>query len=65
MAYGFEVDGFFLAEWSLVLLCLLVKLMIDQLTFIVDYSFQLVAVGQSRQQNGVLRLVWAERTLIE
>lgn len=65
MADGFEVDGLFLAEWSLVLLCLLVKLMIDQLTFIVDYSFQLVAVGQSRQQNGVLRLVWAERTLIE
>lgn len=65
MADGFEVDGLFLAEWSLVLLGLLVKLMIDQLTFIVDYSFQLVAVGQSRQQNGVLRLVWAERTLIE
>lgn len=65
MADGFEVDGLFLAEWPLVLLCLLVKLMIDQLTFIVDYSFQLVAVGQSRQQNGVLRLVWAERTLIE
>lgn len=49
MADGFEVDGLFLAEWPLVLLCLLVKLMIDQLTFIVDYSFQLVAVGQSRQ----------------
>ena len=65
MADRLEVDGLFLAERSLVLLRLLVKFMIDQLTFIVDYSLQLVAVGQSRQQDSVLWLAGAKRTLIE
>lgn len=65
MADWLEVDGFLLAKRALALLGVLVELMVDEFTLVVDDSLQLVAVSQSRQQDGVFEFVLGERTLVD